>query len=183
MSLFYKRQIIQSSAACVLIRSRHQTSVTPVDVTWNYNHLSSDFCSGRMLTWNNLIHSCSVYFVFWFMVKHCCVWSTQQTVLFFNIPWCSMCRPAWRIRDTVALHAQPPAVRCRHHGAGPRLYSCHGYPSQTTHLLPQRVLHLQVYPDCMYPKTALFMVQMLKSGCSMFEVFLPRAEDLGWCLT
>lgn len=67
-----------------------------------------------------------------------------------NLPYLSLCRPSGLFGDTVASQPESAAVRCRDHGAGPGLYSHHGYPTQTTHLLPQWILHLQVYTDCMY---------------------------------
>lgn len=83
-----------------------------------------------------------------------------------------MCRPAWRIRNTSALHPQPEAVRCRHHGAGSCLYTHHGDPTQTTCLLPQRILHIQVYPDCTKLYYSLHVSHTL--------VFAPRAFQKSW---
>lgn len=72
-------------------------------------------------------------------------------------------RPQRLIGDPVVLHAQSEAVRRRHHGAGPRLHSHHGNPSQTTHLRPQWILYLQVHPDCVYTKQIIYIIY----GCCM----------------
>lgn len=67
--------------------------------------------------------------------------------------WSFPHRPAGLVGDTAPLHAQSEALRCRHHGAGPRLHSHHGRAAKAARVRPERILHLQVYPDRAYTCT------------------------------
>lgn len=97
------------------------------------------------------------------------------------------CRSSRRIRDKVTFHPHSEVLWCRNHGAGPGLYPHHGRPTQTTQVLPQWILHLQVHQDCEMRNITFCFIYASNStntggiwSLVSFKVLVPEAQSLAW---